>query len=294
MTAAAPSSPVPDAPRVRRLMTPEGAELHLTLGTAGERACALIIDLLVIILALILLTLLALWIAASIGVTGAEGVAMVWLLGAFVLRSGYFILFELGGRAATIGKRALRLRVASRDGGRLTAEAVFARNALREIELFLPATFLAASSAAGDQVSAWLVLLALTWTGVFVFFPLFNRDRLRAGDLVAGTFVVKAPRPPLLADLSAVPGVRRDFAFTAEHTGAYGVKELQVLEEVLRARDRPVMAAVAQRIRGKIGWIAAPGEADAAFLAAYYAALRERLERRLLFGHRRRDKFDKA
>ena len=33
---------------------------------------------------------------------------------------------------------------------------------------------------------------------------------------------------------------------------------------------------------------------DGDFLAAYYAALRERLEQRLLFGHRRRDKHDAA
>ena len=33
---------------------------------------------------------------------------------------------------------------------------------------------------------------------------------------------------------------------------------------------------------------------DAAFLTAYYTALRERLEKRLLFGHRRKDKFDRS
>jgi hypothetical protein len=74
---------------------------------------------------------------------------------------------------------------------------------------------------------------------------------------------------------------------------AYGVKELHVLEEVLRRADRPTMRAVAQRIQGKIGW---QGEdvSDAQFLAAYYAALRGRLEGRMLFGHRRKDKFDRA
>jgi hypothetical protein len=54
------------------------------------------------------------------------------------------------------------------------------------------------------------------------------------------------------------------------------------------------MAAVAERIRAKIGWRAQAGETDTAFLSAYYAALRGRLETRLLFGHRRKDKFDKA
>jgi hypothetical protein len=54
------------------------------------------------------------------------------------------------------------------------------------------------------------------------------------------------------------------------------------------------MKAVAARIRKKIDWAADPGERDGDFLAAYYAALRERLEQRLLFGHRRRDKHDAA
>jgi hypothetical protein len=116
---------------------------------------------------------------------------------------------------------------------------------------------------------------------------------LRAGDLVAGTWVVKAPKARLLRDLSgdAAPS---GFAFSAAQVQAYGVKELHVLEQVLRAQDRKVQAAVAERIRAKIGWAPAPQESDHAFLAAYYAALRARLEHRLLFGHRRKDKFDAA
>ena len=37
-------------------------------------------------------------------------------------------IFEMGPRGATPGKRLLKMRVASRDGGRLTPEAVVARN----------------------------------------------------------------------------------------------------------------------------------------------------------------------
>jgi hypothetical protein len=52
--------------------------------------------------------------------------------------------------------------------------------------------------------------------------------------------------------------------------------------------------AVAVRIRGKIKRAKAQGETDQAFLEAYYLALRARLEARMLFGHKRRDKHDKA
>jgi uncharacterized RDD family membrane protein YckC len=280
---------------VRQFITPEGVDLQLTLGSAASRASALLIDLVIMVVSLVIITIIALILAASAGLKSAEPWAIIWLLGFFVLRNGYFIAFELAPRAATPGKRLLGLRVVARDGGRLTGEAVFVRNAMREIELFLPLTLLLASSAAGDPVQSWQTLLGLIWTGGFLLFPWFNRDRLRVGDFVAGTWVVEAPRRAMTIDLAAdVVEQGRGFAFSREQVGAYGVKELQVLEAVLRARDRRTMAAVAERIRGKIGWFRLTDETDLAFLTAYYVALRGRLEHRLLFGHRRRDKFDTA
>ena len=67
-----------------------------------------------------------------------------------------------------------------------------------------------------------------------------------------------------------------------------------VLEQVLRVKDRRTMTAVAERIRRKIGWRPSADERDEDFLSAFYAGLRGRLEGRLLFGHRRRDKLDHA
>jgi uncharacterized RDD family membrane protein YckC len=286
-----------DVAATRSLVTPEGVDLKLRIASAGDRAAAFIVDALILIGCLIGLTILAFMAFAAavrLGVKGFTGelqvIAIIWLLGAFLLRNAWFIAFELGPRAATPGKRAMGIRVAARHGGALTAEAVFARNALREIEVWLPLSFLL-SRGGGAGVNGWIVLAGLMWTGVFVFFPLFNRDRLRAGDLVAGTWVVKAPKARLLRDLS-VEAASTGFAFTPAQVQAYGVKELHVLEQVLRAKDRKVMAAVADRIRAKIAWTAAPDESDLAFLGAYYAALRARLEHRLLFGHRRKDKFD--
>jgi uncharacterized RDD family membrane protein YckC len=278
---------------VRRFVTPEGADLSLRLGSGGDRAGAFLVDIVIIVIALVALSIVVGIVSVSVGLQNAEPFAIIWLLGFFVLRNGWFIAFEAGPRAATPGKRMLGLRVAARDGGRLSFEAVLTRNFLREIEVFLPLIFLISASAAGDPVEGWVTIMGLVWTGLFLFFPLFNRDRLRLGDIVAGTWVVKAPRQTLAPDLAAAPKVD-GFDFTREQVQAYGVKELQVLEDVLRRRDKRTMAAVAERIRGKIGWYKAPFEADEAFLTAYYAALRGRLEHRLLFGHRRRDKFDKA
>mgnify|MGYP000622150455 CR=1 FL=1 len=275
----------------RSLVTPEGVDLKLRLGDAGERAAALLIDLAIMAGVLIAFSLLALLAMIGSGGKGWEVIGTVALLVFFVLRNLYFVLFELTPGAATPGKRAMGLRVAARNGGRLTADAIFARNAMREIELYLPLSFLASN---GDQVGAWINLAGLMWCAVFVLFPLFNRDRLRVGDLVAGTWVVKAPTRKLAPDLveTSRPSVGR-FKFTMAQLDAYGVKELHVLEDVLRRYEIKTIALVAARIRLKIGWQAAPDESDGDFLAAYYAALRGRLESRLLLGKRRKDKHDK-
>jgi hypothetical protein len=129
------------------------------------------------------------------------------------------------------------------------------------------------------------------WCGVFVLFPLFNKDRLRIGDIVAGTWVVRVPRRLLGTDLLARPQ-QAELTFSKEQVDAYGIKELSVLEDVLRQAQPETMRAVAARIRAKIGMT--DKTPDSEFLAAYYKALRARLETRLLFGRRKRDKFDKA
>jgi uncharacterized RDD family membrane protein YckC len=275
----------------REFVTPEGVDLRLKVGSYAERFSALLLDFIIVFGAMAVFTVLAVavsWATQSRWMLEALGV--VWLLASFVGRSFYFFLFECQPRAATPGKRIMGLRVIAADGGRLTADAVFARNAMREVEVFLPLAFFFAR---GEGVDAALIALGAIWSGVFVLFPLFNRDRRRLGDLAAGTMVVKAPRKVLQPDLadterSGAGGV----VFTPAQLDAYGIKELHVLEDVIRAADRRAMAEVAARIRTKIGWEGPADLPDRSFLNAYYAALRGRLESRMLFGHRRKDKFD--
>jgi uncharacterized RDD family membrane protein YckC len=270
---------------VREMITPEGVDLQLRLADAGERVSAFFLDILFMLLLLVGMTLLLGLFGSASGLKMAEYIAAVWLLGFFVLRNFYFTAFELTLRAATPGKRITGLRVGMRDGSPLTANAVFVRNAMRELEVFLPLTFLVTH---GWGVDAWISLVGLAWCAIFVFFPLFNRDRLRIGDLVAGTWVVVAPKRVLDADLSG--GLQ--IAFSPAALDAYGIKELGILENVLRRRDPATMAAVATRIRAKIGFDAPM--TDGEFLFAYYTGLRGRLEGRLLFGVRRRDKYEKV
>ena len=300
-TAVAVHSPVR---RQRELVTPEGLALPLTLASRGARAGALLLDLLIIfgsvIVFIIILGML------GIGVLGAnmddptpavEVVLVLLILLLFLSRFGYFLFFELGPRGATPGKRALGIRVAARPtsaggAGRLTAEAVIARNLMRDVEVFIPAVFLV-SGTAGMGVTG---IAAFVWLAVFVLFPCFNKDNLRAGDLVAGTWVVEAERKILPKAMSlAAPEaqVQHSYRFGEAELSVYGEHELQVLESVLRQNNPQAMRQVLEAICRKLGWEAGSGD-DRAFLEAFYAALRARLEGDMRFGKRKKDKFSEA
>jgi len=269
----------------RNFVTPEGVDLQLELGSAGTRAGAFMLDGLFILVVLIVLTIaiVMLFVASHQG----DALAILWLIGFFVLRNGWFVLFEMGGRGATPGKRVMGLRVVARDGARLTGGAVIARNAMREIEIFLPLSFLGSQAAEGTA-DAFLTIFALCWSGIFLLFPLFNRDRLRVGDLIAGTWVVRTVSGTLGHDLVAgKESARRTFSDAA--LSLYGVYELQTLEDVLRGGRNDAIATVAWTIRNKAG-IADDGD-DFGFLSDYYAALCARLERGLMLGKRRENKF---
>lgn len=278
--------------RRRSLVTPEGVDLSLRLADVGQRIAAFLLDLIIMVGLLLLITLVTVAIIASTGNAGIEIGAIIWLLGFFLLRNFYFILMEMGPRAATIGKRAAGLRVVARSGERLTADRVIARNMLREIEFYLPLSFLSYNGAEGSG-DALTSLAGLGWTCIFLFFPFFNKDRMRVGDLLAGTWVVNAPKRKLTHDIARSWEGGPDYRFSEAQLDVYGVFELQTLEQVLRDARPEALASVAATIRRKIG-MEEDMSSDTAFLTAYYNAARTRMERGLLFGKRRADKFDRG
>jgi uncharacterized RDD family membrane protein YckC len=290
----------------RRLLTPEGVPLIFQLAERGERAAAMLIDLVIMFTAIAALVLAFVFSLSWIGIDGV--VVGLVILVSFLIRSFYFIYFELRWQGQTPGKRALGIRVIDRRGGYLRADSVFARNLLREVELFLPMTLLALP---GEGSAGWMSLLTFVWVGIFLLLPFFNKDRLRAGDIVAGTWVIAAPKSLLLGDVAegatrrpgsakgrAAEVIDPAFPFSRTQLEIYGIYELQTLEEVLRQRgpqSAETRGEVAKRIQRKIGWVPPEDAADETvdaerFLQAFYAALRAHLEARMLFGERRENK----
>ena len=295
--------------RHRVMVTPEGIALPIILASRGARFGALVIDLSLIGLAMILATVgigLLAGGTAKLGfeVDQAKGAArhaldflfILWVAAIFLFRNAYFLFFELGPRGATPGKRMVGIRIAARDGGRLSAEMVIARNLLRDIELFLPAVLLVGASQDGTEMGP-VMLGATAWFLVFALFPFFNRDRLRAGDLIAGSWVLEAPKRKLEAAMSLGLAARgtsaatgTSYRFGEAELAIYGEYELQTLERVLRENRPEALAAVAEAICRKIGWNPGAGD-ERAFLEAYYTQLRARLEGGMRMGKRKADKY---
>ncbi|MFL6231683.1 MAG: RDD family protein [Thermoanaerobaculia bacterium] len=302
--------------RIHPVLTPEGLSLPFVVASAGDRLSAFLFDTLLIILAIV-----GVWVIAAVSEMlglGALGFSFALLVG-FLLWNFYFIYFEAHRGGVTFGKRKAELRVISRDGGPLTAEAVVARNLMRNLEFQLPLLVFLAPGEMLPEAPVWGRLIAAVWFMVFALMPLFNKDRLRCGDLVAGTIVVKAPVAVLLGDLTdrgtgrpagrpaarwsppstpeiAPAPVVEEFPFTRQQLDIYGIHELQVLEDLLRRDDQGVLDGrileeVCDKIKTKIGWPRERWDVQPRrFLDAFYRAQRALLEQKMLFGQRRERK----
>jgi len=289
--------------KIRNIDTAEGVPIKVELADRGDRAGAVLIDLLIIILGIILTTI---GFGFMLGSFDFDGLALVVIiLSIFFFRNFYFMFFELKWHGRTPGKKKMGIRVVDRFGNPLSAEAIFARNMMREVELFIPMAILLSGADAG--VDGLLRLFAFLWAGTLVCLPLFNKDNLRAGDLIAGTLVIKEPKIALLDDiagseetrmrtLGAAGGASPDYDFTPEQLAVYGIFELQTLEQLIRddiPSQNEKRQTAGRTIARKIGWTDPIAPKDMlSFLKAYYNALRQNLEGNLLMGKRKEDKFD--
>lgn len=153
--------------------TPEGVDLSLAVAGPAPRALAWAID---SFLRLIGYGVLAIFLAALGG--AGQGIFLIVL---FLGEWFYPVLFEVKGRGATPGKRALGLVVLHDDGTPVGWSAALIRNLLRFAD-FLPLAY-------GFGLASMLV----------------DRRFRRLGDLAAGTLVVhREPREASLAQLRPV------------------------------------------------------------------------------------------
>lgn len=276
----------------REIVSPEGVPLTVELAAISERAAAFFLDVMFWTGAILFIYLCLAFLIAD-NVTG-NIVAGLMVFIAFLIRTTYFLHFELAWQGKTPGKRIVGLRVIDREGGPLTASAVIARNLTREFEIFMPLLVLLSIGSLGTE--SWWQWLSGAWLLVLGALPFLNKNRMRGGDLIAGTIVISLPRRALLPDVAQS---EFHYTFSDKQLMAYGSYELQVLEELLRGAAgiyTPQMyAQVGNKIRDKIGWHSAvPAEKEFKFLQDFYTAERAYLERNQLFGIVKRDKHTEA
>jgi uncharacterized RDD family membrane protein YckC len=152
--------------------TPDHVVLRYDLAGAGNRGFAAVVDFVIATLvfagAFFGMSLLV----RSFGEIGAQLLGVLTLLTFFIAWS-YFIVLEWLWQGQTVGKRLYGLRVIRDDGAPAGFIAVLIRNLIRIVD-FLPLFY-------------GLGLLMIIGT---------SRSQ-RLGDLAAGTYVVRAPRPQL-------------------------------------------------------------------------------------------------
>lgn len=111
----------------------------------------------------------------------------------------YFAVLESSRRQATVGKRALGLRVSRVDGRRISFERGLARNGLKLIPWELAHTCLWRIDGwptAPESPSGWVLIgLILVWVLVAAYFIwMFTNDRCQSlYDVLSGTVIERAP-----------------------------------------------------------------------------------------------------
>lgn len=276
------------------IVGPEGTPLSFPLADGVGRLAAFVVDLSILGVTLsVALCGLAMWLTLGSSLVIAIGIVLL-----FAIRNGYFLFFESLWQGATPGKRALGLRVVSRDGGRLRLEAVVARNLMRDLELFVPLVIVVAPEAVIGTAPTWLRWLSALWVFLIGSMPLYTKERTRAGDLVGGTVVVKIPRAVRLRDETRTAS--SVLAFTRDQLAVYGEHELETLAELLRAAETgratpDDLRLVARTIKQRIGFDGTePERAPLSFLREFYRSQRSELENKLVLGKRKASKHDVA
>ena len=153
--------------------TPDHVVLRYDLAGGGNRGFAALVD--VVIATLIFAGAFFAFLTAStaVGFDVVGVYAGVIALLTFLLAWSYFVLLEWLWQGQTVGKRLYGLRVIRDDGAPAGFTAVLVRNLMRIVD-FLPGLY-----------------------GIGLISIIVTSRSQRLGDIAAGTYVVRAPRPKL-------------------------------------------------------------------------------------------------
>ena len=204
--------------------TPDHVVLRYDLAGAGNRGFAALVDFVVATFLVAGMLALGTVVSALVPARLLFPLQGLFVLVTLLIGWSYFVALEWMWEGRTIGKRMFGLRVISADGSPAPFTAVLIRNLIRVVD-FLPGFY-------------GLGLLAIVVS---------SRSQ-RLGDLAAGTFVVRAPRPRI--DLLSL---RTDASSEGPAVAIRGLSgELQRLVREFVARERALPEPQRRRVAASI------------------------------------------
>ena len=185
------------------LVTPENIAFRYQLAGPFRRFPAMLIDFVLKIIAVVIFSLSALLVGASIGsVAAALGVGAIMVFW-FALSWFYGAFFEAMFNGKTPGKWMCGIRVVSTDGHPINGIQALLRNLLRVVDLAPPVTL--------DMVFAESPPIPIPTGVVGLIVMAFNQRMQRLGDLAGGTMVIVDERtwalPKVKVDDARVPAL---------------------------------------------------------------------------------------
>lgn len=233
--------------------TPDHVVLRYDLAGGGNRGYAALVDFVIATL----VVLGAIYAFESLNdLAGGSALQFfgVSVLLTFAVAWAYFVLLEWLWQGQTVGKRLFGLRVIRDDGAPAGFVAVLIRNLVRIVD-FLPGFY-----------------------GLGLLFIILTSRSQRLGDIAAGTYVVRAPRPPLdyfsLRTMTPLSGGSAIDTPRLPGEAQRLVREFVAREAKLRPADRRRVAAqIAERVRPYARDAEAASD-DVEFLRAVARALR--------------------
>jgi len=202
-----------DSPDKLTIDTPEQTVLEYPIAGLGSRSLALLADTAIQIIIGFFIFIAAILLAAGVslfGTLGEQWIIAIIIFLIFLLKSGYFALFEIFWNGQTPGKRHARIRVIKEDGRPIGVYEAVVRNVVRIVDE-LPGIY-----------------------GVGLVCVFLNKKGKRLGDHLAGTVVV---HEKTLEGVRPFTGTKIDESLPPIDVSVVTLDEIHLIEAFLNRRD---------------------------------------------------------
>ena len=188
-----------------RITTSQNIDIDFEIAGVGPRILAYLIDVLMFVLIFLLFVLANLF----IGKLASDILVGIGVLVYFILYVFYDLLCEIFMNGQSVGKRVMKIKVISLDGGRPSVSQYTLRWLFRIVDFLLTSNLCALISVAVSEKSQ------------------------RVGDMVAGTVLIRTEPRAETSDIAYVPTVDERYVPVFTEVLQLNDKDIALLHEVI-------------------------------------------------------------